>query len=134
MKGLNVDLIPLEEHHQDYCSDEIEIFEVRRLTNLTFSCNLNPIILEKWSPSSSSLNLLIQDKVSHIDQLEKFNGGSITPSSLILSRFLLSNKFQQMIEEKKQEINSENIFCIDLSKIIYFFIYFQNCLFIYFIF
>lgn len=116
---MEVNLIPLEEHDPIYCSDDIEIYEVRKKKDNLLT-NLKSIHLDEWKPSASSIKLKILSKEFELKQNEKFNGGSITPCSLLLSRYILDNKFKSLIEEKKKLLEpNEELLAIDLSKYYY---------------
>ena len=89
LKGLTVSLIPLSSHHQSYCADDIELWEVRRQREGADGDEApqEGLVITTWDESSQEIPLILQGIPITLHQASKQGiGGALWPSSIIVSR------------------------------------------------
>ncbi len=89
-KGLSVNLVPLSEHHETYCAEDIEIWEVRRMNSDGSSVKLDSkqrCILQTWGEQKELIPIFLDGLELQIQQTPKSGiGGILWPSSVIATR------------------------------------------------
>lgn len=89
LKGLQVHLIPMNEHHPTFCAEDIELWEVTRLnSNLPLAQRSQQAFeLKDWGEDHPIIRFAVQGKEYSVKQISSMGvGGAIWPSSVICSR------------------------------------------------
>lgn len=90
LKGLEVTVIPLSDHHPNFCADDIEMWEVTRMKENSLSSsasNQRNVVVLQWDDNSDHVPIVINGKQFNINQSSSQGiGGALWPSSIIVSR------------------------------------------------
>ena len=89
-KGMAVKVIPLSHHHEIYCAEDIEIWEVRRHGNDNLiSDSKNQCIVQTWSTEKTDIAISLDGMELNIMQAPQSGiGGILWPSSIIGTRYV----------------------------------------------
>ena len=117
LHGMQVSLIPLQEHHEDYCCDDIEIWEVTLATDSTSKDSVASLPITasatgsayqlkilSWGEGLSSIRVQIcTNNKPALDLLIHQTPGSVVgcyvwTSAVVTSRYLLSPAFLSWVE------------------------------------
>lgn len=93
-RNMKVRTVPLAEHHSRYCAEDIEIWEVLRISSNVTSCPwfnrtepLSIIEIYSWGETFDKVNLSINASRLNIHQDSSIGiGGMLWPSSVVCSR------------------------------------------------
>lgn len=95
LKGLEVTLIPMNEHHSTYCAEDIELWEVTRKSDPSSSVSSmsaqrkgsKAFELKDWGEDKAVIHFTVHGKEYSLRQISSMGvGGAIWPSSVICSR------------------------------------------------
>jgi predicted nicotinamide N-methyase len=110
--GLRVSIIPLAEHHEEYCCDDIEIWEVTRVDAddgvSSSQFDTSGEILEVVTFGDSRMEVEVQIRSARAEKTFKIFqepstvvGCYVWPSAVAVSRFLLSPEGKALISSSK---------------------------------
>lgn len=92
MKGLEVHIIPMSEHHPTYCAEDIELWEVVRVNSdisnsITSKKEIPEFQLKDWGEDKIEVRFELLGREFSVKQLSSMGvGGAVWPSSVICSR------------------------------------------------
>lgn len=93
LRGLHVEVIPIEEHDADFCSEEIELWRLTRHPNASEQSGgnaLEPLHLEQWGDAQPEVRGLMRGIPFCIEQhCSALIGQRLWGSSVVLSRFIM---------------------------------------------
>ncbi len=87
---MNVQVIPLSEHHPVYCAEDIEIWEVSRNVNRNVGSSSNRCVFSTWGETKTLIPVSIDGiNISIHQSPAQAIGGVLWPSSAVASRYSL---------------------------------------------
>lgn len=115
-------VIPLSEHHETYCAEDIEIWEVRRRSihqeTQSLADSKQQCVVKTWGENKLLIPILLDGIEVNIHQTPHLGiGGILWPSSIICTRHVVKNSFKEALMKKFPRPFSE-LKVIDLGKLV----------------